>query len=58
MNPLRPLPLAGPKSPPAGTTVSRVVVSDVAQLKSLLGFKGAVDGTNILKGQWTASGDQ
>lgn len=56
MNPI-PLHPAGPKSPPAGSTVSKVAVSDGAQLKSLLGFKGAVDGTNILKSQWTASGD-
>lgn len=47
---------AGPKAPAAGSTASRLAADDAAQLKSLLAFKAAVDGSNILKGQWTASG--
>jgi hypothetical protein len=49
---------AGPKAPAAGTSVSKLAASDAAQLKSLLGIKAAVDGSNILKGEWTRSGKQ
>jgi hypothetical protein len=38
--------------------VSKLAASDAAQLKSLLGIKAAVDGSNILKGEWTRSGEQ
>jgi hypothetical protein len=47
-----------PKAPAAGTTVSKLAANDAAQLKSLLGIKAAVDGSNILKGEWTPSGEQ
>jgi hypothetical protein len=48
--------VAGPKAPAAGSTASKLAADDAAQLKSLLAFKGYVDDSNILKGQWTAAG--
>lgn len=48
--------LSGPKAPAAGSTPSKLAVSDAAQLKSLLAFKAAVDGTNILRGEWLSTG--
>mgnify|MGYP001807708362 CR=1 FL=1 len=47
---------SGPKAPAAGSTASKLAADDAAQLKSLLAFKGYIDDSNILKGQWTASG--
>lgn len=47
--------VAGAKSAPAGTAASKLAVNDASQLKALMGFKAAVDGTDILKGEWTPS---
>lgn len=32
------------------------MVSDAGQLQALMAFKAAVDGNNILKGEWVPSG--
>jgi hypothetical protein len=46
-----------PKAPAAGTTASRLAVSDEGQLRALLGVKAAVDTGGVLAPTWTqASG--
>jgi hypothetical protein len=47
---------AGPRAPTAGSSTSKLTVSDAGQLQALLDFRAAVDGNNILKGEWVRSG--
>lgn len=47
---------AGSKGPAAGSSVSMVAVDDGTQLRALLAVKAAIDGANILRGEWVPSG--